>query len=102
MIRKRARAVDGPVERFEYIARANPGAAERFVVAVERTLKTLEKMPRLGRPWGARGTPLSEIRVRAVIGFDNYLLYYRPLRDGIEWLAIRHAAQDDPDLEVEE
>ena len=97
MIRKRLRAVDGLVERFEYIARAHPGAAVRFVDAVESTLKTLEKMPGLGRPWGARGTPLGQVRVRAVTGFESYRLYYRAISGGIEWIAIRHAAQDEPE-----
>ena len=98
MIRKRLRAVDGLIERFEYLARVNPGAAERFVDAVEQTLKTLEQMPRLGREWGVRGSVLADVRVRAVIGLENYLLYYRPIRGGIEWFAVRHAAQGDEDV----
>lgn len=97
MIRKRLRAVAGLVERFEFIAGANPGAAARFVDALEATLRRLEKMPKLGRAWGPPGTPLAEIRIRAVKGFENYVVYYRPIPDGIEWLAVRHVAQDDPD-----
>ena len=97
MIRKRLRAVQGLVARFDYIARVRPGAAERFVDTVEATLKRLEAMPRLGRPWARRGTPLGDVRVRSVAGFQNYLLYYRPIHGGIEWVAIRHAAQDEPD-----
>lgn len=72
MIRKRVAAVEGLAERFDYVATANPGA------------------------------PLGDVRVRAVDGFENYLLYYRPIRGGIEWLAIRHAAQGEMgDGEVE-
>ena len=97
MIRKRLRAVEGLVERFEYLARADPGAAVRFVDAVEAALKAVEKMPGIGRRWGARGTSLGTVRVRAVTGFESYRLYYREIPGGIEWLAIRHAAQDEPE-----
>ena len=98
MIRKRMRAVDGLIAHFEYVARRSPGAAAKLVDAVERTLKTIEKMPGLGRPWSEPGTPLHQIRVRGVTGFDSYLLYYREVDGGIEWLAIRHAAQEELDL----
>jgi plasmid stabilization system protein ParE len=97
MIRKRLKAVEGLVAHFEFVARRSPGAAARLVDAVERTLKSLEKMPRIGRPWGAAGTPRHRIRVRGVTGFDNYVLYYREIAGGVEWLAIRHAAQDEPE-----
>ena len=97
MIRKRQRAVDGLVGRFEHIARANPGAAARFVDAVAATLERLEKMPSLGQRWGAPGTPAAELRCRAVKGIENYVLDYRPIPGGIEWLAIRHVAQEEAD-----
>lgn len=29
-----------------------------------------------------------------VTGFENYLVYYRPLRDGIEIIRILHGARD--------
>jgi len=97
VIRKRLRAVEALTAHFEHVARRNPGAAVKLVDAVERTLKTLEKMPGLGRAWGEPGTPLHRIRVRGVGGFDAYLLYYREIAGGIEWLAVRHAAQEERD-----
>ena len=101
MIRKRRRAVDELIGQFEYVALRNPGAASRLVDAVERTLRMLEKMPRLGRPWAPRGSPLRQIRVCAVVGFENHVLYYRPIPGGIEWLPVRHAAQDAPEFAKE-
>jgi plasmid stabilization system protein ParE len=96
MIRRRLAAVDGLIGQFEYVARRDPGAASRLVDAVERTLSMLERMPRLGRPFGESGSPLRRIRVRGVVGFDKHLLYYREIDGGIEWIGIRHASQDEP------
>ena len=96
MIRKRLRAVEDLVGHFEFVARDNPGAAERLADSVEATLEVLEQMHRLGRRWTPRG-PLREVRVRGVSGFENYILYHRPIPGGIEWLAIRHAAQQAPE-----
>lgn len=37
---------------------------------------------------------LMRMRRWPVTGFENYLVYYRPLRDGIEIVRILHGARD--------
>jgi len=82
------------VEQASYIARDNLDAAERLVDAVGVTLKALERMPRLGRAWGSDADRLQDVRYRAVHGFPNHLVFYRPPADGVEALRLLHAARD--------
>ena len=62
--------------------------------AVSATLKSLERMPRLGRVWESRARWAAEVRHRAVNGFPNQLIFYRATDDGIEALRLLHAARD--------
>jgi len=82
------------VEQASYIARDNLDAAERLVDAVAATLRKLERMPRLGRAWGSGADRVLDVRYRAVDGFHNHLVFYRPIQDGIEALRLLHAARD--------
>ena len=81
-------------EEALWIAKDNPPVAERFIQAVELTLKTLEFMPRAGRAYLRPDDRLAGMRMQPVRRFPNYLVFYRPLPEGIEFVWLVHSARD--------
>jgi toxin ParE1/3/4 len=80
----------------EFIARDDPDAARRLLVAAERTYAMLERTPRVGRRPPFRDPRTRELRMRAITGFPNQIVFYRPIRGGIEVVRVLHAARDLP------
>src|SRR5436853_321926 len=68
--------------------------ALRFTHASSDTLKRLAGMPEMGSLLELPNPALAGIRVWRVRGFKNYLIFYRPLSDGIRVLRVLHAARD--------
>jgi toxin ParE1/3/4 len=59
------------------------------------SIECLADMPGIGRAWESPLPHLAGIRVYPMPdGFRNYLIFYRPLDDGIEVLTILHGARD--------
>jgi toxin ParE1/3/4 len=81
-------------QHFLYIAKHNEPAAERFVLAARATLERLAAAPELGEIWQCANPALAGIRVWRLSGFENYLVFYRPIDDGIEVIRILHGARD--------
>lgn len=79
---------------WRFIARDNPDAATRVVEAAYETFGTLAANPELGRPRKFRNPRLLGIRSFRVSGFDNYLIFYRAVNDGIQVLHVYHGARD--------
>ncbi len=81
-------------EIAETYAQVSLDLAIRFTAAVRRTYEDLMSMPGMGalrefphpRYAGVRSWPIS--------GFDNFLLFYRPIPDGIEVIRLIHGARD--------
>lgn len=95
VIRERAdRDID---EQLVYLARQSHATAERFLEAIDRTLKILAESPDRGFLWDADG-----IRVWSIRGFTNWLIFYRLIDDGIEIIRILHGARDLATLQDEE
>ena len=55
---------------------------------------TLAATPGLGRLRKFRSPRLKGIRSWLVSGFDNYLIFYRAIPEGIEVLHVYHGARD--------
>ncbi len=85
-------------EQATYIAEENLGAAIRFLNAAEQTFNELAESPGLGRKWESPDERLEGIRVWRVQGFENRLIFYRPIKQGIEVLHVFHGARDLPNL----
>jgi plasmid stabilization system protein ParE len=51
--------------------------AVRFVDAVDETIDFIEEFPDLGRPWESKRSNRDNLRVRLVLGFENYIVLYR-------------------------
>jgi toxin ParE1/3/4 len=79
---------------WEYIAFDNVEAADRFLESTYVILKALARMPGMGRPRHFSRVKLRELRSFRIKGFDNYLIFYRPISDGIEVFHILHGARD--------
>lgn len=94
LIRRRPDAARDVVEQALHIAADDRAAAERFAEAVERTLALLAGMPRIGAKRSVRSPSLRGLRMLPVRGFDKHLIFYRPIRGGIEVVRILHAARD--------
>jgi toxin ParE1/3/4 len=91
--RPRARA-DIQEQAFR-IADDNPDAARRFLGEVERSLELLAGMPGMGAARPRLSPALRGLRMFPVSSvFDNHLLFYRPIRDGIELVRVLHGARD--------
>jgi plasmid stabilization system protein ParE len=73
---------------WSFIARDNPDAADRVVEAAYETFKTLADKPSLGRSQKFGNRRLKDIRSWRVTGFDNYLIFYHAIPEGIQVLHV--------------
>jgi toxin ParE1/3/4 len=94
----RTRASLGDYEEiWTYLAVRDLAAADRLVDQFDATLEVIASTPRMGRnvnelTLGLRSFPVG-----------NYLIFYRPLEDGIQLIRLLHGARDiTPELFREE
>ena len=71
-----------------------PDVAVHFLVYAEETLELLAKMPFLGTPRDFRSHKLRTLRMWHVKGFEDYLIFYRPIDDGVEIFRVLHGKRD--------
>jgi toxin ParE1/3/4 len=91
---RRLQAIVDIEEISSYIADHNESAALRFLDHLESSFQFLEQFPRSGRVCRFRDPRLADVRKRVIPGFKKYLIYYRPITDGVEILRIIHGARD--------
>ncbi|HEX9167834.1 MAG TPA: type II toxin-antitoxin system RelE/ParE family toxin [Roseiarcus sp.] len=75
----------------DYVARDNPGAAQRLLACIAVTVETLRDHPHLGRPGRIAGTR------ELVVAETPYVVPYRMRGDEVEILAVFHGARRWPD-----
>jgi toxin ParE1/3/4 len=68
--------------------------ALRFYDAASSTFGKLADTPGIGERWPTTHPRLAGLRVSRIEGFEKYLVFYRPVDDGIEVVRIIHAARD--------
>ena len=73
---------------------ASEETAIRFLDAIDQTLSELSTMPLMGRFLDLENEELMHIHVWRVNGFKNWLIFYRPIENGIELVRLLHGAQD--------
>jgi toxin ParE1/3/4 len=78
---------------WDYIARDNPAAADRMIEELNERFALLLENPEIGelQPLFADGT-YRRFTCR------NYVIYYRPLKDGIVLVRVLHSARDHEQL----
>ena len=83
---------------YAYIAKDDRAAAERVLDAVEATLALLVSQPESGVLFRSQNPVLRGVRMIPVIGFNNYLVFYRVAEDAIRVLYVVHGARHLPRL----
>ena len=73
---------------------ADAATAERFLGALERTLRSLLDFPDMGSPRLFQHPKLKGVRVMPIRGFERHLIFYRPTRAGIVIVRVLHASRD--------
>jgi toxin ParE1/3/4 len=81
-------------DNFLYIANDRLESAVKFLVAVRSDMSKLRDMPGLGPVWGFKREDLRDVRFWPIGGFRNFLIFYRPTKEGIEVLRVIHGARD--------
>ena len=79
---------------WEFIAFDNLDAADRFLDAAQNTFQQLAEMPGMGRARQFPQIALKNLRSFRIRDFENFLIFYRPIPDGIEVFHVLHGARD--------
>ena len=85
----------------DHVREAGLRVAQRFFAQAEATFTRLAGMPGMGAPYEHEHPALAGVRVFPVSRFKKYLVFYRPVADGIEIVRVLHGARDIPDLLAE-
>ncbi|HZQ45585.1 MAG TPA: type II toxin-antitoxin system RelE/ParE family toxin [Verrucomicrobiae bacterium] len=81
-------------EIWQFVARDNPAAATGLVEAAFKTFEMLAANPALGRPRSFQNPRLRGIRSWRIVGYENYLIFYRPIQKGVRVHHVYHGARD--------
>jgi len=81
-------AKNDAVEIWAYIAEDNPAAADGLLDRFDDMFRTLTEQPHLGKT-----VPQLAPNLR-FLPIGTYLVFYRPLEDGVEIARILHGARD--------
>ncbi len=73
---------------YEYVAKANRPAARRLIERFQEALRLLATQPMMGQ---ARPELAANLRSFTV---GSYVIYFRPVRDGIQVARVIHGARD--------
>ncbi|MGB9406696.1 MAG: type II toxin-antitoxin system RelE/ParE family toxin [Terracidiphilus sp.] len=68
--------------------------AQRFLDATQMTFETLARMPKMGILCTFSSPALRRLRRWPVKGFENWLIFYLPRRNGVEIVHLIHGARD--------
>jgi len=79
-------------EIWFYIAQDNMDAADRFIHAIVSRFAMLAGMPEMGR---MREELAPRLRSFAI---GNYVIFYRPMENGVEIARVLHGAREFPPL----
>ena len=86
-----------------YAREAGFRVAERFVASAEATFDQLAGMPEIGTRYEHNHPALADLRFLPLSPpFKRFLVFYRPVADGIEIARVLHGARDLRSILVEE
>ncbi len=88
------RSVLDILEVYGFIGEDSVDAADRFLDALDKALELLAAQPKLGQEHPVRHRDLRGLRHWPITGFENYLIFYLPLSDGIELVRVLHGMRD--------
>ena len=90
---KRPAAKQDVIEQADYLAQESLEAAYDFLVATEETFLQLSRFPQIGKK-KVKSKVFANVRQFPVKGFEQHLIFYRPVSGGIEILRVLHSARD--------
>jgi|SRR5205809_5640620 len=94
-VHKRAAARRDLVVNYAYLTNeAGPEIAERFLMQAEASFLDLSRHPRMGVELKVNRPRVQGIRKWAVKGFENFLIFYFPRRNGVSIARVLHSSQD--------
>jgi toxin ParE1/3/4 len=82
------------LEISAFIAGDSAASSSRFFDAAERCFRQLSRFPELGTVAEFSSFHLHGLRRWRIKGFENYLVFYRPVEDGVEIVRVLHGARD--------
>jgi toxin ParE1/3/4 len=96
VIHKRAVARRDLVEIYvRYAREAGVGVADCFYAEAEAAFRHLASMPGMGTLFKATNPAFGELRYLPLSSrFKKYLVFYRPVADGVEIARVLHGARD--------
>lgn len=77
-----------------YISQRTPETAERWYDQSHATFRFLATNPGFGTAWPTRRRDLAGVRTWLVDGFDQFIVFYRPVEGGIEILHVLRGTRD--------
>jgi toxin ParE1/3/4 len=93
-ISKRPAAKRDLIQHFVWLGEnAGIEVARRFLHSAQKSFDDLARRPRMG-PIKIHDGSLSGLRMWRVTGFEHFLIFYRPVKDGIAIERVIHAKQD--------
>ena len=82
-------------EQAEYLAgQGDVEAALRFYRAAEETFELLANRPNIGKVNQFHSRSLGGVRTFLLKGFPKHLVFYLPVKHGIEIIRVLHGARD--------
>lgn len=87
ILRTRASRIDYE-EIWSYLAVRDLSAADQLIDQLDATLEVIASTPRMGRRMEELAPNLRSFPV------GNYLIFYRPLEDGVQLIRLLHGARD--------
>lgn len=83
------------IEEADYLEQtADLNVAERFLDAARVTFEELARMPMMGSPRPYYAADLKDLRQWRIKGFKDFLVFYRPLPDGVEIVRVLHGKRN--------
>lgn len=93
-IKRTPKAKQDLLEHVLYLAKIDPDIAERFIESSEVAFENLAQMPNKGKLQEFKSPELAGTRRWFIPSFDKYLIFYRPIKAGIEVLRVLHGVQN--------
>lgn len=85
---------DELVNLSAYLAEDDESVAQTFLNACDVTFRFLALNPFIGSQREFINPVLREVRMWRVKGFEKYLIFYTPTKEGVRILHIFHSARD--------
>ena len=99
------KVIKRPLARFDLIEEADfieqvygLEKANAFLDAAQETFERLAAMPLMGSLRLHLAAEIPDLRQWRIKGFEDYLIFYRPLADGVEIVRVLHGKRNIPTI----